>query len=544
MSFFVKKIITAENGKEGLELFKKQQDSIDIIITDILMPKMDGIEMVKKIRSTNLHIPIIFTTAFSDTSHLKKAAGLSIDGYITKPIDIEKLVSTIDKTIKKIKNINASKNLTKQNIELTNEVEKNKQDLKTLNLILQRKNKELLRQLYTDDLTELSNRKALNNDLLMLENPFVIIIDIDSFKKINSFYGLDIGNHILKNFASFLKKYKQFKVYRTGSDDFTLVLQKAPTFEVAKNIIENIIKDFKQKQFFHPQTKTEIYLDITIGASLPNGDRNVYKDADLALKKAQKDRTPYLFFSDGIKIDEEFERDIRWTQIIKDAISNNNITLYFQPIIDHKQDILKYECLIRLVKDDKIITPNQFLDIAKRTKLYLFLTQIVIEKAFEVIKLKNITLSVNLSAQDIANPQIRNFIIENLEKFEVAKNIIFEILESESIDNFKEVLHFVDSVKKMGAKIAIDDFGSGYSNFSYLLNLKPDYIKIDGSVVKNIHKDKRSYIITKAINHFAHSLDIKTVAEYVHNKDVFDITNEIGIDEYQGYYFAKPLEKI
>jgi diguanylate cyclase (GGDEF)-like protein len=227
-----------------------------------------------------------------------------VDGYITKPIDIEELVATIDKTIKKVKNIKASKNLTKQNLELTSEVEKNKQDLKTLNLILQRKNKELLRQLYTDDLTELANRKALNNDLSMLKNPFVITIDIDSFKKINSFYGTEVGNHILKNFALFLKKYQEFKIYRTGSDDFTLVLKEAPLFEQAKEMVENIIKDFKQKQFFHPQSKTEIYLDITIGASLPSGDRNVYKDADLALKKAQKDKVPYLFFSDGIKIDE------------------------------------------------------------------------------------------------------------------------------------------------------------------------------------------------------------------------------------------------
>jgi len=135
--------------------------------------------------------------------------------------------------------------------------------------------------------------------------------------------------------------------------------------------------------------------------------------------------------------------------------------------------------------------------------------------------------------------------IENdLSKDNIAHLITFEILESESITDYEKVISFINIVRKLGSKIAIDDFGSGYSNFSYLLRLKPDYIKIDGSLVKNIHKDKNSYLITKTINDFAHSLGMKTVAEFVHCEEVFKLLQDMGVDEYQGFYFSEPLENI
>jgi EAL domain-containing protein (putative c-di-GMP-specific phosphodiesterase class I) len=135
---------------------------------------------------------------------------------------------------------------------------------------------------------------------------------------------------------------------------------------------------------------------------------------------------------------------------------------------------------------------------------------------------------------------MRNFIINQLKEFDVAQNIIFEILESESIDNFKEVIEFIENVKAMGAKIAIDDFGSGYSNFHYLLKLKPDFIKIDGSLIKNLDNDEKAQIIVETIVAFAKKLDIKTVGEFVHSDSIFKKTKEIGIDQSQGFYLGKP----
>ena len=215
ISYFVKDVITAVNGEEGLELFTNRRDEIDLIITDILMPKIDGIEMVKNIRKLDINVPIIFTTAFSDTEYLQKAAGLSVDGYIMKPIDIEELMNAIQKASLKVDNIRLSKELedTAKKLNILNknleaEVEKKAADLKALNIMLEKKNKELSRQLYTDELTGIFNRKALVKDLETAINPFVAIIDIDAFKSINSFYGSEIGNFILIEFAKFLNEIK------------------------------------------------------------------------------------------------------------------------------------------------------------------------------------------------------------------------------------------------------------------------------------------------------------------------------------------------
>lgn len=125
-----------------------------------------------------------------------------------------------------------------------------------------------------------------------------------------------------------------------------------------------------------------------------------------------------------------------------------------------------------------------------------------------------------------------------------AKNIVFELLESEGIENYTEVKHFINNIKQYGCKVAIDDFGSGYSNFSHILNLNVDYIKIDASIIKNIDKDQNCEYIAKLIVDFSNKVGIKTIAEFVHSRSVFEKVKEIGITYSQGYYFSEPLENI
>ena len=135
-------------------------------------------------------------------------------------------------------------------------------------------------------------------------------------------------------------------------------------------------------------------------------------------------------------------------------------------------------------------------------------------------------------------------VINLLNKHKVADRVVFEIVEDEDVENVERVSMFIDKVKNMGAKIAIDDFGSGYSNFSYILKLKPDYVKIDGSIIKDIDINKDSYAIARAIVAFARDLGIKTIAEYVHSKEILNICKEIGVDEFQGFYLGAPGEKV
>jgi EAL domain-containing protein (putative c-di-GMP-specific phosphodiesterase class I) len=127
-------------------------------------------------------------------------------------------------------------------------------------------------------------------------------------------------------------------------------------------------------------------------------------------------------------------------------------------------------------------------------------------------------------------------------KFEDRNRLVFEILESENLSDYDFLEEFVLKYKKLGVKIAIDDFGSGYSNFIRIIRLKPDYLKIDGSLIKNIDKDNNSYEIVKSIIAFSKTLNIKTIAEYVHSEEIFNLLLELDVDEFQGYYFGKPDE--
>jgi EAL domain-containing protein (putative c-di-GMP-specific phosphodiesterase class I) len=128
-------------------------------------------------------------------------------------------------------------------------------------------------------------------------------------------------------------------------------------------------------------------------------------------------------------------------------------------------------------------------------------------------------------------------------KFEDRNRLVFEILESENLSDYDFLEEFVLKYKKLGCKIAIDDFGSGYSNFIRIIRLKPDYLKIDGSLIKNIDKDNNSYEIVKSIIAFSKTLKIKTIAEYVHSEEIFNLLLELDVDEFQGYYFGKPDEE-
>ncbi|MFA7501162.1 MAG: EAL domain-containing protein, partial [Sulfurimonas sp.] len=148
--------------------------------------------------------------------------------------------------------------------------------------------------------------------------------------------------------------------------------------------------------------------------------------------------------------------------------------------------------------------------------------------------------SINLTIEDILNKEIEEYIYDMLRTYNIGPRVVFEIVESESIENFKEVLDFIKKIKKFGSKIAIDDFGTGYSNFIYLMKLNTDYIKIDGSLIKEINTNKQARVVVTIIVDFAKKMGIKTVAEFVETQEIQNKVLELGIDYSQGYFFSEP----
>jgi len=190
----------------------------------------------------------------------------------------------------------------------------------------------------------------------------------------------------------------------------------------------------------------------------------------------------------------------------------------------------------------EIISPFHFLEISKKAKYYHQLTKLMIDKSMEVFEKRNDEFSINLSGGDIENDEVRMHIMKKLrDKPDVAKRMVFELLEDDNFEAFDILKSFVKEVKEYGVKIAVDDFGGGYSNFTRLMDFQPDILKLDGSLIKNIDKDEFSMNIVTTMQSFAKKIGVKTVAEFVSTEEVYKIINELGIDYSQGYYVAPPM---
>lgn len=428
---------------------------------------------------------------------------------------------------------------------LYNLIKETGDELNYLNKNLQQKvyekTLELKDQYYTDMLTGLPNRNRLTVDILKKRYRKLALIDINSFNQLNDFYGNKAGDVILIELAKLMEyfsKKNRFKVYRIDANTFALA--NSDSFEDVrfKQALIDLEKIIKQQCFFYKQYK--FFINVTIG--LAREDTQLIEKADMALSYAKKHKKIFQIYDENLNILKDYENNLIWIKKINDAIEEDRIVPYFQPIFNnHTEKIEKFESLIRMVDEEgKVITPYYFLDIAKKARIYKELTRIVINKTFDRFKTTEYEVSINLSVEDILDIQTREFIIEKLQTSGLAKQIVFEIVESEGIENFSEVIDFIQEVKRIGAKVAIDDFGTGYSNFIYLMKLKVDYIKIDGSIIKNINKDKSAEVVAETIVSFAKKLGISTVAEFVSDEEIYKKASNMGIDFSQGYYFSEP----
>jgi EAL domain-containing protein (putative c-di-GMP-specific phosphodiesterase class I) len=188
----------------------------------------------------------------------------------------------------------------------------------------------------------------------------------------------------------------------------------------------------------------------------------------------------------------------------------------------------------------QIILPDYFLKIAKKTKQYSNITKAVIKGAFDIFRNRNDEFAINLSVEDMLNAETVKYIKNYLLDYELGEKVVFEILESEGIERYDQVYDFICQMKDLGCKIAIDDFGSGYSNFEHILRLDVDYIKIDSSLIENIDKNIDSQIIVETIVDFCKKLNLSTLAEKVHSQEVYDKVVDLGVCYSQGYFIGKP----
>ena len=410
----------------------------------------------------------------------------------------------------------------------------------------------LVEQLYTDRLTGLDNRRKLLEDLQAEGNIYLILINIDRYREVNDYHGYATGDELLvavkERLFAFAEKLTT-GVYRLHADEFALLLDERNLTQPIPIMMESLHAVLTEEPY--SVESGDYNLDVTLSAAskrygLKTGTENLLINADLALRSARKTSKNYLIFDSSISLMEEYQNNLEWTRKLKEAIKEERIVPYYQPIINNEtKSIEKYECLMRLIeKDGSVVSPFFFMETAKKAKLYTKLTRIMVQKSIEKFKNSDCEFSINLSADDILDDPTADFIKKCIAENPVSGQLIFEIVESEGIENFEEVSRFIQDVKSMGCRIAIDDFGTGYSNFEYLLKLHIDIIKIDGSLIKNIHQDRDAQSIVETVVDFAEKLNAQTVAEFVHSAEVAAKVEAMNIGFSQGYHFAEPQKDI
>ncbi len=621
---FFDNIIVAINGQDGLNKFKENQENIDLIITDINMPKLNGLEMTEKIKAIKNTIPILVLSAYNESGFFIDSIKLGVEGYLLKPIDIDQFFGVLEKVTQKLKlkddidkNIhflkeyqeatNSSAIVSKANLQgiityvndefcriseytpdelignnhniirhpdmpasafkdMWHTIKNKKQIWKglvrnktksgksyyvktTVKPILDQHNNIVEYIALRDDITDIMNpKKQLDDAIKNAKEPLVVYIKLEEFNTLVEFYDNETVETIQDKITQYLEQNlptlcKFEKVYQLGNGEYAMTQEKAVCMEDK----DTFIKQLKEYQDTIKNSSIDIYdvdYDMSIIISLAYDNNQVLESSKLGIRELLRTKQDFIISNNFAQIEhDKAQKNMKTISMVKQAINDYKIISYFQPIVNNKtQQIEKYESLVRLIDENgKVLSPFFFLDTAKKGKYYSQITNMVLNNSFSALKNTDMDISINLSALDIELKSTRDKIFELLEENkQYVSRIVIELLEDESVKDFNTIKTFIRNVKDLGVKIAIDDFGAGYSNFERLLDYQPNILKIDGCLIRDIETNSYSLSVVKTIVAFAKEQNILTVAEFVENEAIFNILNKIGVDYSQGYYFGKP----
>jgi diguanylate cyclase (GGDEF)-like protein/PAS domain S-box-containing protein len=412
-----------------------------------------------------------------------------------------------------------------------------------------------------DNLTGLVNRREFERQADSLiasakvdKNEHALcFMDLDQFKVVNDNCGHSAGDELLRQLTAVLQNVvrKHDTLARIGGDEFGVLMGHC-SIEDAHRVATTLQKTIQDYQFFWEGHiyKVGVSMGLVSITSKTFNLNQLMKDADAACYMAKdKGRNRIHVYHEEDSEMVERQSEMQWVARINHALDENRFCLYAQSIVplDNKNE-RHYELLIRMVAaDGSTIPPGAFLPAAERYNLSAKLDRWVITHAFNLLAenpafVSQINFcSINLSGQSLTNPEILELITDQLHHHEISpEKICFEITETAAILNLTMAIKFIGTLKGLGCRFALDDFGSGLSSFAYLKNLPVDYLKIDGLFVKDIADDPIDHAMVKSINEIGHVMGMKTIAEFVENDMIRGMLKEIGVDYAQGYGIHKP----
>ncbi|MEL6461257.1 MAG: EAL domain-containing protein [Cyanobacteria bacterium J06621_15] len=428
-------------------------------------------------------------------------------------------------------------------------------------------NVELKNLALRDPLTKVFNRRYFDDKLQKewkrlqrIPSPLSIIMcDVDCFKSYNDTYGHQAGDECLRmvaeSISSTLKRPADC-VARYGGEEFIIILPYTPP-KGALKVAEAIRKGIRKLNIPHTASSVSSVVTVSIGVagSIPSRDDNPIllveaADQALYLAKAQGRDKVQMYMYDLAREKNRKNSQLSWVRKLRCALEENRFCLFTQPIMPLKLGNHKvhHEVLIRLLDENgKIVLPEDFLEIANLYSMMPRIDSWVVENLFKYLDSSNfstwdnICFSINISGASLNDNRFLDYLYKKLQQSSIPSHVFcFEITETIAINNLAQASKFINSLKSLGCSFALDDFGKGMSSLTYLKNLPVDYLKIDGSFIKEIHTETVTKAMVQAINYLAESIGIKTIAEFAENQDIVDILQELHVDYAQGYHYGKP----
>ncbi len=527
-------VIAETDGARALKTYKKRarKNKFDLVITDLSLGDMDGIDVIREMKRIDPEQTVIVLSAHEQANIFLDAIDSGVDSYLLKPLDPSKFFETLRRSIKAIAAKKASKAYRLE-----------------LELQLLQQSQLINNMLTLDEQTGLLSESSFF-EYLKYNNGFfaLALLKIDNLSNIKNFIGKEYSNFYIKEIAEKIAAEldgleKRPNIYRIDFDELAIVLE----YQISES--KEIIGRLGElgKYFFCQKNGISLNSGFTIG--LYYGCSDMYYNAKAVLNMAEEEaKGSFIALSEETATHENIHKNLYWLKKFSESIEHNMVVPYFQPIMDNSiNKITKYECLARIVDNGAIVEPGKFINIASKIRQTPFLTKIIIQKAFEYFEDKNkdVEFSINLSLQDLQDDTVFEHIDICLQTYKIApRRVVFEILETEDIYKQKTVKSKLKKLKDSGFKLAVDDFGTGYSNFIYLHEFAVDYIKIDGSFIKNIDKDDSLPGFVSYIDKLIKLSGAKSIAEFVANEKIKTIVNDIGIDFSQGYAIGKPQKEI
>lgn len=396
-------------------------------------------------------------------------------------------------------------------------------------------------------LSSMDDRFALIDYLDSVEFANLFLINIDNFSNFNNAYGFEYGDKILVEIANLIIKSKPSasRLFRINSDEFAVVSLEDMNQGRLADVASSMVSFFDQMEI-EVDDDISTRASISIGISIGKGSQ-ILNQAKIAIKELREhSRGSYKIYDSNSVYIKKQEENVYWIHKIKDAFEKERLLPYFQPIINNKtKKIEKYECLVRIFDNGIVVPPIRFMEASKLTGTLSLVTRTIIEQSFKRFGSTEYEFSVNITKTDLHLNYLEEFLLKHAKKNNInPSRVVLEILEDIDSLSSLDVISQLNSLRSYGFKIAIDDFGSQSSNLSRLLEFLPDYLKIDGSFIKNILTDNKSLIIVEAIVLLCKKSNIKIIAEFVHSAEVQAKVEELGIEYSQGFYFGEPKEDL